>query len=218
TIHLLKRTVCPHCWHGFAPEDVLWVSAHADLRGDERLGPEQQKRFPPTRFNLDGNALDERGMLCQYVACPKCHLTIPRGLLEMEPTSFSILGTPYCGKSFFLAAMAWELRRLLPLHFALSFLDADPISNRDLNEYERKVFLHERADELLPLANLIEKTQPTAEALFDAVFFGNQKVFYPKPFLFTVQLREEHPAYPIRQRLARVLCLYDNPRRPLSPG
>jgi hypothetical protein len=63
-LSLLPRITCPHCWHNFAPEDVLWVAAHQDLLGDPRLGPEQPQRFLPSRFDLDGNALDARGFSC----------------------------------------------------------------------------------------------------------------------------------------------------------
>ena len=33
---LLKRVTCPHCWTAFPTEEILWVSAHADLLGDPR--------------------------------------------------------------------------------------------------------------------------------------------------------------------------------------
>ena len=35
---MLKTIVCPHCWHEFAPADILWIAAHGDLRGDLVLG------------------------------------------------------------------------------------------------------------------------------------------------------------------------------------
>jgi hypothetical protein len=85
TTPLLNRTTCPHCWHSFSPESVLWVSSHTDLLGDPRLGPEQQQRFLPTRFDVAGNALGAHGMPCLGLACPKCHLPVPRALLEMGP-------------------------------------------------------------------------------------------------------------------------------------
>src|SRR5947208_3034823 len=84
-LDLLRRTTCPHCWQAFAPEDILWVSAHADLRGDPRLGPDLPQRFLPTRFTPDGAALDARGLVCTGLACSHCHLGLPRPLLEMEP-------------------------------------------------------------------------------------------------------------------------------------
>jgi hypothetical protein len=185
-IPILKRTTCPHCWATFAPEEVLWISGHTDLLGDPRLGPEQPQRFLPTRFTVEGNALDAHGFVCESLACPRCHLPVPRALLEAEPTFVSIFGSPACGKSFFLAAMTSELRRLLPERFALFFSDADTVSNRSLNEYEESLFHNAKKDEWVPLANLIRKTDLQGE-LYDTVTFGNQTVSYPRPFLFTVQ-------------------------------
>jgi hypothetical protein len=193
----------------FALEEVLWVSSHADLLGDPRLGPEQPQRFLPTRFDVRGNALDAKGFPCQTLACPRCHLPVPRALLETEPFFVSILGTPACGKSYYLTAMTWELRRLLPLHFGLGFTDADPAFNRSLNEYEESLFLNPHGDDLVPLADLIRKTELQGE-LYDTVLFGNQSVSYPRPFLFAVQPQAQHPNHAGVRRLARVLCLYDN--------
>jgi hypothetical protein len=206
---LLRRTTCPHCWKSFAPEEVLWISAHTDLLGDPRLGKEEQQRFLPTRFDVDANAMDSKGFVCQRLACPKCHLPIPRVLLETEPLFVSILGSPACGKSYFLTAMTWELRRIMPLQFALSFTDADTISNRSLNEYEEALFLNSHSDEPAPLADLIRKTELQGQ-LYDSVMFGNQTVSYPRPFLFSMRLQEKHPRYQTGQHLGRVLCLYDN--------
>jgi hypothetical protein len=208
-LQLLRRTTCPHCWTAFAPEEVLWVSAHSDLLGDPRLGLEQLQRFLPTRFDLNGNAIDAKGFPCHTLACPKCHLAVPRAVLEMEPTFVSILGTPACGKSYYLTALTWELRRLLPVHFGLSFTEADTVSNRHLSEYEESLFLNPRAQELVPLADLIRKTDLQGE-LYDTVMYGDQAVSYPRPFLFTMQPLKNHPHFGRAEKMARNLCLYDN--------
>ncbi|HMC64680.1 MAG TPA: hypothetical protein VKI65_07060 [Gemmataceae bacterium] len=215
SLNLLQRTTCPHCWSSFGPEAVLWISAHADLLGDPRLGPEQPQRFLPTRFTIEGDAIDARGFVSQALACPKCHLPVPRVLLEVEPTFISILGSPACGKSFFLTALTWHLRRLAD-QFALVFADADTVSNRSLNEYEESLFLNSRADELIPLADLIRKTELQGD-LYDTVMFGNQTVSYPRPFLFTVRPTDHHPKY-TAARVGRVLCLYDNAGEHFRPG
>lgn len=206
---LLRRITCPHCWQVFPPEEILWISAHEDLHGDPRLGADHLQRFLPTRFTVEGNALDGKGFPCQGLACPKCHLPVPRALLEIEPFFVSILGTPGCGKSYFLAAMTWELRQNLPRGFNLSFNDADPSSNRVLNDYEDSLFLNPHAAQLVPLADLIRKTEEQGE-LYETVRYGNQTVSYPRPFLFTLQPREQHPHYAAARASARVLCLYDN--------
>jgi hypothetical protein len=206
---LLRRTTCPHCWTIFPAEDILWVSAHVDLLGDSRLGPEQHQRFLPTRFDIEGNALDAKGFICRTLACPHCHLPVPRALLEMEPFFVSILGAPACGKSYFLTALTWELRNRVAKQFGLALADADPVSNRSLTEYEEMLFLNPRADDLIPLADLIRKTELQGE-LYDTVMFGNQNVSYPRPFMFTVQPQSDHPKLASGQKLSRVLCLYDN--------
>jgi hypothetical protein len=214
---ILRRATCPHCWTTFPTEEVLWISAHADLLGDPRLGPEQLQRFVPTRFTLEGNALDAKGFVCHALACPRCHLFLPRALVETEPVFVSILGMPACGKSFFLTAMTWELRQVLPQQFALSFADADPTSNRNLNDYEELLFLNPRSDELIPLADLIRKTELQGE-LYDTVMYGNQSVSYPRPFLFLLQPQEGHLGYGGNHRQGRVLCLYDNAGEHFQPG
>lgn len=214
---LLPRTTCPHCWTLFAPEDVLFISAHADLLGDPRLGSEQQQRFRPTRFDVAGNALDARGIACTSMACPRCYLPVPDALLETEPVFVSILGAPACGKSFYLATLTWELRHLLPKHFAVTFTDADPTANRILNDYEEQLFLHPGADELVPVADLIRKTETQGD-LYDAVRYGSQEVIYPKPFLFSLRPRDHHPKHGDAERLARILCLYDNAGESFQPG
>jgi hypothetical protein len=198
-------------------EDVLWISRHVDLLGDPRLGAEQQERFLPTRFDLDGNALDAKGFACHELACPRCYLHVPRAMLESDSIFISILGTPGCGKSFFLTAMTWGLKSVLPEHFALAFADADPRSNVRLHEYEELLFLNPRMDTAIPLADLIRKTELQGD-LYDSVVFGNQTVNYPRPFMFSLQAQPGHPKYATERRLSRLLCLYDNAGEHFQPG
>lgn len=209
TTQLLRRTTCPNCWTTFVPEDVLWIAAHEDLRGDPLLGAEELNRFLPTRFDAAGNALDANGFPCQRLACPHCHLPVARVLLEIEPTFVSILGSPGCGKSFFLSALTWELRRLLPQMFALGFGDADTESNALLKQYENGLFLNPSADVPQPLRDLILKTAVAGPNLYRTVTFGTQQITYPRPLLFTLQPQGSHPA--LREQChGWVLCLYDN--------
>ena len=194
----------------------MWISEHVDLLGDPLLGPERQQRFLPSRFTIDGDAIDARGMTCRTLACPQCHLPIPRAMLEMEPLFISILGAPASGKSYFLTAMTWQLRQVLPLHFKVAFTDADPASNRVLNECEESLFLHPDESALVPLGSLIRKTELQGE-LYDTVAYGQQTVSYPRPFLFTMQPREDHPGGE-GTTPARMLCLYDNAGEHFQPG
>ena len=214
---LLPRVTCPHCWEQHPPQKLLWISEHTNLLGDERLGPEQPRRFVPTRFTLSGEALDKEGFPCHQLACPNCHLVIPRSLLELEPLFLSIFGAPASGKSYFLAALTWELRKILPLEFRVGFADADPVLNQQLNAYEESVFSGSSTDELVPLGNLIRKTEEQGD-LYDTVSFGNQTVSFPRPFLFTLQPQHDHRNAHNAAKLARTLCLYDNAGESFQAG
>lgn len=214
---ILRRVTCPHCWEQFLPERILWVSEHSDLLGDPVLGPEEQQRFLPTRFNVDAEAIDARGFACHHLACPKCHLRIPKGLLEMEPLFLSVFGAPASGKSYFLAAMTWELRKILGVKFSLSFSDADPDMNRYLNEYEESLFVNTDSDRLIPLAGLIRKTEEQGD-LYNEVLYGNQTTRYSHPFLFNMQPVDKHPHADKSMQLGRTVCLYDNAGESFQPG
>src|SRR3954453_3880620 len=109
-IALLSQVTCPHCWESFPPEQILWISEHVELLDDPLLGPERQQRFSPSRFTLEGDAIDARGLTARSLACPRCHLPIPRSMMEIEPLFLSILGAPASGKSYLLTAMTWQLR------------------------------------------------------------------------------------------------------------
>lgn len=204
--------ICPHCWHVFTPDRVVWVSQHADLLGDPVAGPEAQSRFRPTRFTPQGEALDAFDMACQVLACPRCHLVVPRVLAETSPLFLSIIGAPGSGKSHFLASMAWELRRVMSEKFAVAFNDADPGFNQCINRYEEMLFLQDRTD--VPVR--IPKTQMQGE-LYDQVRLGRQAITLPRPFLFTLRplVAEGNPPPPWRVRL---ICMYDNAGEHYQPG
>ncbi len=217
SIKLLSQVTCPHCWERFPPDQVLWITEHVDLLGDPHLGPEQQQRFLPSRFTIEGDAIDSKGMTCRSLACPRCHLSVPRSMLEMEPLFLSILGGPASGKSYFLTTMTWQLRKLLPLEFSVAFTDADPAANRVLNECEESLFLNPRESEMTPLGNLIRKTELQGE-LYDTVGYGQQRVSYPRPFLFTMQPQAGHMSAGKAEATSRMLCLYDNAGEHFQPG
>jgi len=206
---LLKRVTCPHCWKQCAPEELLWIATHPDLAGDPMLGPDKPRRFLPSRFTVNGEAIDARGQRCHDLACPHCHLPVPRAFLELEPIFVSILGTPGCGKSFYLAAATWEMRRTLPNRFKVACSDVDPAANRTLAEYEESLFLNAEPERLTPLADLIRKTELQGE-LYDSVAYGEHSINYPRPFMFTMRPQPDHPNGREIARLARALCLYDN--------
>lgn len=216
---LLRQATCPHCWRRFPPHDVLWLSEHRDLLGDRMLTGADPQRFLPTRFTVDGDALDAKGFTCSQLACPNCHLGLPRATLEMDPLFVSITGAPASGKSVYLSAMVWELRRLLGTTFSMTFSDADTVTNQKLNSYEEKLFMNPDADDLIALGDLIEKTDnATTGEMYNTVRYGNQTVDYPRPFLFTVLPNQHHPNAAKADKLARQLCLYDNAGEHFLPG
>ncbi len=211
---LAAALTCPHCWGVFPPEQALWIAQHPDLVGDARLGGDPAQRFLPNRFNLEGAAIDARGFSCHGLACPKCHLPVPRAMFEMEPVFLSILGAPACGKSYFLAAMTWQLRRILPKNFTMAFADADPIANHRLHEYEELQFLNPNPNALVA----IQKTETQGD-LYDTVLFGDQTINYPRPFMFTLQPAAEHPEPAFGpEAIARALSLRQRGRKLSCPG
>ena len=105
---LLDKVTCPHCWSSFTPEEALWLAEHPELIGDAKLGPDHARRFLPSRFTVEGDAVDERGYRSSKLGCPECHLEVPRALFQIPPVFFSVLGAPACGKSYFLASMTGE--------------------------------------------------------------------------------------------------------------
>lgn len=210
---LRSSLTCPHCWHKFPPEEIVWISAHSDLIKDPLLGQDHQERFLPTRFTVDCKALDRKGVACRRLACPHCHLSISPSFLELEPLFLSILGAPFSGKSYFLASMTWKLRKSLHTHFSLSFQDDDPEANQALAEYERKLFHNPNPDDLVALP----KTEREG-SLYESVRYHEREVWYPRPFVFSIQPEKSHPAYVKRDLLSRTLCLYDNAGEHFLPG
>ena len=212
-IPLEVRITCPHCWNVFPPDRALWIAQHPDLLGDSRLGADHAQRFLPTRFTLEGAAVDRQGFACHELACPNCHLSVPRAMFEMKSSFLSILGGPACGKSYFLASMTWRLRKLLPQRFALGFNDADPALNHRRQEYESLQFLNPNQD--APVA--IEKTEAQGD-LYDTVLFGEQAISYPRPFVFSIGPLEKHPHFEQARKTSHALCLYDNAGESFLPG
>ncbi|MDD3587504.1 MAG: hypothetical protein PHQ75_10020 [Thermoguttaceae bacterium] len=202
---LLRNIICPHCWHTFEPAKTLWVSASTELLGDFRLGEREQQRFLPTRFDARGYAVDRKGVACRAIACPFCHLEIPRSLLEMPPYFISIVGAPASGKSYFLTSMTWRLEKILPRHFLTSFSVPDPQMNYRLHEYESVQFLNEDENQIVK----INKTEEQGD-LYNTVLIGDQTVTYPQPFLFSLSLLPGHINDANADKFAMSLCLYDN--------
>ncbi|MBI3272959.1 MAG: hypothetical protein HYZ53_28480 [Planctomycetes bacterium] len=208
------KVTCPHCWAAFPVEDTLFIARHQELVGDAVLGPGERRRFLPSRFTPLGNAIDAEGMECPDRACPTCHLRLPRCLYERDSFFVSIVGAPGSGKSYYLTALTWELRRLLPKEFNFSFADADPETNQWLNAYEETLFLSPSADRPVYL----KKTELQGE-LYQQVVLNGMPTLLPRPSILTLRPQEGHPRY-IRsgESLSRNLVLYDNAGEHFQPG
>ena len=216
---LLSHIVCPHCWERYLADEVLWIAEHAELRGDDKLGPDAPRRFLPTRFTPEGDAIDSKGRTCHGLACARCHLGIPRPITELEPLFISVLGTPGSGKSYFLTTAMWKLREILPSRFGVAIADAEPAGNQSLVDAEEKLFLNADPDKLVWLGSLIDKTDAAGadQKLYNGVSYGTHAVTYLRPYLFTIR-RMPNSAAESWSGSGRTLCLYDNAGEHFLPG
>ncbi len=215
-VDLRAQVTCPHCWHKFPPDEVLWIASHSDLTGDPML-PAENQRFLPTRFTVQGHAIDVKGGVCEHLACPNCHLNLPRVFLEMSPLFVSIFGAPFCGKSNFLTAMTWQLKTSLRTNFHLDFADKSPLANQFLGQNHTKLFNNPQEEDLV----IIDKTQQAGELYQPVNMKGGQRVLLPRPLVYSISPDKGHHAFdPARPRnpLSRVLCLYDNAGEQFLPG
>jgi hypothetical protein len=187
---------------------MLWVSSSSELRGDPFLGPDANKRFLPSRFDVQGFAIDAVGGRCESLACPKCHLIVPRILCETWPLFISILGAPSSGKSYFLASAIWQLRQRLG-DFNVDFTDSDPVANQVVSSYEQKLFLNDSPNDLVS----VNKTQTQGELYQHVRFSSEREEWFAKPFIFTMRPDENNAYGATKKKVAvhsRALCLYDN--------
>ena len=210
---LRTQIICPHCWHVFSPDQVLWISESPDLLGDSRLGEIAQQRFLPNRFDIKANAVDAEGFSCTKLACPHCHLIVPRTLFEMPLFFLSIAGAPAAGKSYYLASMSWQLRKTLPKHFQYNISDTLPEMNHRLHQYESQQFFETGDDRIVA----IEKTEVYGENN-NTVLINGQEIAYPQPFMFSLTPTRQHTHYRYREQLQQILCLYDNAGESYLPG
>ncbi len=210
---LVNKVICPNCWHSFLPEEVLFVSKHPDLIGDNVAGENEYQRFLPNRFTVDGQAIDPRGSPTSDLACPRCHLQVPEVMLEVPPLFISFAGAPASGKSYFLTTMTWELRRLMP-QIGLMFTDADPVANSHIQTNEHILFMN-------PLSHKptdIPKTQTDDPLLHKTVLLDGSPTRYPVPLQFTLWPTPEHVLYKKAHGIEKVLVLYDNAGEDFLPG
>lgn len=208
---LVQSICCPHCGHRFPPEKLHFIARSSALGFDHRLPEGEKRRFLPSRFTQEGDAIDPGegdGEVCSETACPHCHLKVPRLLGIRQALTFSIFGSPSSGKSFLLGSMTKGMRRCTG-YARLRFDDVDVEANAIVLDYEKRMFNQPSPDHWVTL----EKTQEKGDWYSD-VWFGtredrNRRTF-PKPFLFRLDPTAGHPEEARSDAVARVVCLYDN--------
>ena len=177
------NVICPHCWQHFNSEHLIYIASHPTLMGDKVLGATAMKRFSPNKFNALGQALDEMGMVCTDVACPRCRLKIPLTVIDEKNFYFSLVGAPSSGKSFYLATLLNILRRSFANNLACSLLDVDPELNSVLNSYEETIFHASHRSEVA----VLPKTQQTGDDFVNVVELDNIPIHLPKPFIYELK-------------------------------
>ncbi len=202
---LLGKITCPNCWHVFRPEKVKFIAKHPELVGDPIAGDNEYRRFLPMQFNVSGEAIDPNGYPTTELACPHCHLRLSDAAPEVRPFFVSIVGSPASGKSYFLTAMAWKLRHVLP-RARITFTDADPTANSVINDYERTLFFNSDPQE----PTEIVKTQPDDPRLHQTVMIDELPMRFPLPLQFTMRPNPGHPCFDRAHKFARNIVLYDN--------
>jgi len=148
--------------------------------------------------------LDAREQVCRTLACPQCHLVIPRVLLENEVTFFSLVGSVGSGKSNFLASMTWELRQKLAKLFAITFADGDKEANYVLNRYEELLFLPDNPDK----PTVLEKTRTQGD-LYRSVRLTGRRSRSPSRSC-SACTRRGPPMGGAPPAGGSIVCLYDN--------
>ena len=179
-VELGENFKCPYCRTVSDIGDVLSVSVSPTLLGDSVLGEGEQSRFAPSKFTDTGLAIDAEGGVCSDIACPRCHMSIPQDLLQMEQLVMSIVGTSGSGKSVFLASSIWQCRQLLKQKFDIGFRDLAPAWNTWIRDYEEKFFFQQDDTKRQNIA----KTDMNGANICRSVNFGNETVLLPTPSYF----------------------------------
>jgi hypothetical protein len=213
-IRIKNQLSCPHCWAEFYSRDLLYISESQELYDDPKLGTQYTKRFQPVRFDIDGAAYDADNFLCHKLACPNCHLPIPRSLLHLSNFYISIAGAPASGKSYFLTSMIWQLRNTMARSFATNFADADTEMNTRIRSYESGQFMgSDDPNELV----MIAKTDVSG-GIYNQSRINGVSTMLAQPFMFTVEPMPTHPFLETAERAAQTVCLYDNAGESFLPG
>ena len=130
-----------------------------------------------------------------------------RVLLENEITFLSIIGERRERQVEFSGGHDVELRRQLARNF-WNYLCRRRQGSRPgfLSRYEETLFLPDNPDRPV----FTWKKTRTQGDLYRSVPLGGQETQLPKPFLFTLHPASNHPQAARRNRVGRIVCLYDN--------
>lgn len=212
-LQIKQHLTCPHCWHEFPTDQLLFISESPELLGDSKLSDIDQLRFLPLRFDINGAALDSHHFPCHRLACPNCHLQVPRSLLHMPSFFVSIAGAPASGKSYFLTSMIWQLRKTMARDFCMSFTDADTSMNKRIRDYESMQFMGAEPDKIVA----IEKTEAQGD-IYNVTRISGQETSLAQPFAFTISPMPNSPFASQSERISQTVCLYDNAGESFLPG
>lgn len=209
---LVDEIICPHCWHPFPPERMHFIAVSPALAFDHRLGVGEYRRFLPTQFTLQGDAIDPAGGVCTETACPECHLKVPRVMATRRTLALSIFGSPSSSKSYLLTSMSHQVEQLLD-KFRVSIDDADAEANVIIRDYQSQLFRAPTPDTKVRLL----KTDLEGD-WYTRVSFGKRSKLLPKPFLFKLDPMHGHPALSAGPAAGRILRIYDNAGESFEPG
>ena len=213
SLRIKTRLSCPHCWQEFPTDRLLFISESPELPADPKL-PNERLRFLPQRYNLAGAALDPHNLPCEKLACPECHLQIPRPWLYLNKFFLSIAGAPASGKSYFLTSMIWQLRKTMAKNFYSNFADTDPAMNRRIFDYETTLFTG--SDDPNKLVR-IDKTD-VAGNIYNNTIVNGTPTQLAQPFTYTMEPVPSHPLFQKANRTRQVICVYDNAGEHFLPG
>lgn len=209
---LIDKIVCPHCWHGFAPEQMHFIATNPALAFDHRLGVGEYRRFLPSQFTPHGDAIDPGGGICTETACPECHLKVPRVMAMRRTLALSMFGSPSASKSYVLTSMTHQAEQLLD-KFQVSIDDASTEANVIIRDYQSQLFRAPTPDTKVRLL----KTDLEGD-WYTRVSFGKRSKLLPKPFLFKIDPMPHHPAHRSRSAAGRILRIYDNAGESFQSG
>ena len=177
---------CPYCWESFEAKDFMYIATDAELKRDPHLGDGHYLRFKPTKYS-GGKALDPNGSVASEIACPHCHLSLPRNIKNTSQKIISVVGDAASGKSYYLSVISKILNASLPTHFNVLFTDATPGGNDVLHRMVNSLWGANSPEDVS-----IVKTQLFQDTYQQLRIIGqSREISMPKAFIFTATNLED---------------------------